>query len=87
MPSWDLFEQRPHQRERPRASSATGVAVEAASSFSAGRAGPTPPIRIDRFGLSGPGDQVLAHLGFTAENVADQARALLRKTEDQEENK
>jgi len=30
----------------------------------------------------------LAHFGFTAENVADHARALLRKTdEDQEENK
>jgi transketolase len=32
---------------------------------------------IDRFGASAPGERVLAELGFTAENIAARARALL----------
>jgi transketolase len=34
---------------------------------------------IDRFGESGPGDQVLAAFGFTVENVCRRARAVLNK--------
>ncbi|TVS15748.1 MAG: transketolase [Gammaproteobacteria bacterium] len=32
---------------------------------------------VDRFGLSGPGDEVMAEYGFTAENVAEVARELI----------
>ena len=35
-------------------------------------------VAIDRFGASAPGDEVLEKLGFTAENVAARAAALLR---------
>jgi transketolase len=42
-------------------------------------------VSIDHFGASGPGEQVLAAFGFTPENVADRARALLQKTDDEEE--
>ena len=38
-------------------------------------------VSIERFGASAPGDRVLAELGFTAENVAERARALLRDLE------
>ena len=34
-------------------------------------------IGLDRFGLSGPGDDVYAELGFTVDHVADRAQALL----------
>jgi len=34
-------------------------------------------IGLDRFGLSGPGDDVYAKLGFTVDHVADRARTLL----------
>ena len=34
-------------------------------------------IGLDRFGLSGPGDEVYAELGFTADRVANRARSLL----------
>jgi transketolase len=36
-------------------------------------------VAIDHFGASGPGSEVLADLGFTAENVASRARALLEE--------
>jgi transketolase len=36
-------------------------------------------IGLDRFGASAPGPRVMAELGFTAENVAVRAKALLKK--------
>jgi transketolase len=36
-------------------------------------------IGLDRFGASAPGPIVLRELGFTAENVAARAKALLKK--------
>jgi transketolase len=36
-------------------------------------------IGIDRFGESGPGDEVMKHFGFTTENVYQRARALVTK--------
>ena len=35
---------------------------------------------LDRFGASAPGATVLEHLGFTDENIAARARALLDRT-------
>jgi transketolase len=34
-------------------------------------------VGIDRFGASAPGDRLLKEFGFTPENVAEKARALL----------
>jgi transketolase len=36
-------------------------------------------VGIDRFGASAPGDRVFREFGFTAENVAARAKALLGK--------
>ncbi len=36
-------------------------------------------IGLDRFGASAPGPKVLAELGFSAENVAARAKALVKK--------
>jgi transketolase len=36
-------------------------------------------IGVDRFGASAPGPKVMAEYGFTAENVAAHAKALLKK--------
>jgi transketolase len=36
-------------------------------------------IGLDRFGASAPGPKVLAELGFTAENVAARAKAVLKR--------
>jgi transketolase len=36
-------------------------------------------VSIDHFGASAPGDEVLAKFGFTPDNVAAQARALLAR--------
>jgi transketolase len=35
-------------------------------------------VGLDRFGLSGPGEEVVAELGFTADRVADTAREVVR---------
>ncbi|HXW82000.1 MAG TPA: transketolase [Acidimicrobiales bacterium] len=85
MPSWELFEKQPkaYQREVLGAG-APVLAVEAAASFGWSRWADAS-VSLDHFGASGPGAEVLAHFGFTAENVAEQARALLRKTDDDQE--
>jgi transketolase len=85
MPSWELFEQqgKAYQRE-VLGSGAPALAVEAAASFGWTRWADAS-VSIDQFGASGPGEEVLAHFGFTPENVASKARALLQKTHDDEE--
>jgi transketolase len=88
MPSWNFFEDQDEDyQDEVLGAGAPVLAVEAAASFGWSRWADAT-VSLDHFGASGPGAEVLAHFGFTPENVADNARALLRKTdEDQEENK
>jgi len=83
MPSWSLFEaQEESYRESvlPRGIRKR-VTVEAASPLGwhrwAGDEGSV--IGVERFGASAPGQDVLAHLGFTAEHVTATALRLLGK--------
>ena len=83
MPSWSLFEaQEESYRESvlPRGIRKR-VTVEAGSPIGwrrwAGDEGAV--IAVERFGASAPGQEVLAHLGFTAEHVAATALRLLGK--------
>jgi transketolase len=82
MPSWELFdEQDAAYRDSvlPPAVSAR-VSVEAGITLGweryVGQGGRV--VGIDRFGESGKGPAVMAHLGITAENVVQQALAALR---------
>jgi transketolase len=52
--------------------------VEAATTFGWDRYAQAH-VGIDRFGLSGPGDQVMQALGITPEHVVEVASALLGK--------
>ncbi len=83
MPSWSLFEaQEESYRESvlPR-SVRKRVTVEAGSPIGwhrwAGDEGTV--IGVERFGASAPGQEVLAHLGFTADHVVAAALRLLGK--------
>jgi transketolase len=83
MPSWELFEaQDASYRESvlPRAITAR-VSVEAGITMGweryTGLAGAN--VGINRFGESGKGPAVMAHLGITAENVAQKALEILGK--------
>ena len=84
MPSWDLFEaQDPSYRESVLPKSIRKrVTVEAASSlWLASWAGDEGTIiGLDRYGASAPGDEILRHLGFTAEHVTAEALRLLGRT-------
>jgi transketolase len=81
MPCWELFEE---QDEAYRDSVLLGevpkLSVEAAASFGWDRWA-DESISIDRFGASAPGKIVLENLGFTADNVAARARALVARKE------
>ena len=78
MPCWELFERQDTlYREKIFGSGAPVLAVEAASSFGWSRWADSS-VSLDRFGASGPGTEVLARFGFTAGNVAERARGLLR---------
>jgi transketolase len=81
MPSWELFEE---QDEAYRDSVLLGgvptLAVEAAASYGWERWA-DESVSIDRFGASAPGKIVLENLGYTPENVAARAKALVAKKE------
>jgi transketolase len=77
LPCWELFEaQGEEYRRSVLGAGAPVLAVEAAASFGWSRWA-DDSVSLDRFGASGPGAAVLAHFGFTPENVAARARALL----------
>lgn len=82
MPSWELFEQQSedYQREVLPPEVTARLAVEAGATMGweryVGDHGDI--IGIDRFGASAPGAEVLARCGFTDENVAERALALVR---------
>jgi transketolase len=77
LPCWDRFEAQ--DEEYRRSVLPPGVptlSVEAAASFGWDRYA-DDSVAIDTFGASAPGAVVLAELGFTPENVAERAAALL----------
>lgn len=81
MPCWELFELQPQAyRDEVLPPSVTArLSVEAGVSLGwerwLGSRGAS--IAIDRFGASAPASRIFQELGFTAENVAERARALL----------
>jgi transketolase len=81
MPSWELFEEQPIEYRRSvLLPSAPKLAVEAATPLGwhkyVGDHGDI--IGIHRFGASAPGEDVLRKFGFTAQNVVERAKKLLR---------
>ncbi|MDQ1401925.1 MAG: transketolase [Actinomycetota bacterium] len=86
MPSWELFERTDEDyQEDILPSDVPALAVEAAASFGWSQWA-DDSVSIDRFGASAPGDEALAKLGFTPENVADRARELLGSFEEDDES-
>jgi transketolase len=89
MPSWELFEAQP-QAYRDAilpASVRARVSVEAGSPLGWERyAGPEGAIiGVRRFGASAPGAVVMREFGFTAEHVANAAKAVLARVRPNEE--
>jgi transketolase len=77
MPSWFLFAQQSQAyRDEVLPRGVPTVSVEAATTFGWDRYAQAH-VGIDRFGLSGPGDQVMKEFGFTPEHVVEVARTLL----------
>ncbi|GAB3792624.1 transketolase [Spirosoma humi] len=81
MPSWELFEQQDqaYHHEVLPPSIRKRLAVEMGSPIGWHKyvtdEGTT--ISMNRFGLSGPGEEVMAYFGFTTENVVNVAKAVL----------
>ena len=84
MPCTDLFEaqSQDYRDEVLPPSVRTRLAVEPGSTISWGRwvGLDGDVIGLDRFGASAPGTKVLEELGFTEQNIAARARALLART-------
>jgi transketolase len=86
MPSWELFdEQDDDYQDSVLGPGAPVLSVEAAASFGWARWA-DDSVSLDHFGASAPGAEVLAEFGFTAENVANRALALLEELELLEED-
>ena len=81
MPSWELFREQPeaYRREVLPPSVDRRLAVEAGATAGWDEwVGPTGDVvGLDRFGASAPGEENFRRFGFTAEDVAERARALL----------
>jgi len=79
LPSWELFaEQDDAYRSSVLPPDVPTLAVEAASSFGWERYA-DDSISINHFGASAPGGEVLAHFGYTTDNVVSRSRALLAR--------
>jgi transketolase len=79
LPSWELFaEQDEAYRTSVLPPGVPTLAVEAAVSFGWERYA-DDSISIDHFGASAPGGEVLAHFGYTTDNVVARARTLLAR--------
>ncbi|WEK55929.1 MAG: transketolase [Candidatus Cohnella colombiensis] len=82
MPSRELFSRQPeaYQSSVLPESVTKRIAIEAGISLGWERyTGPQGKIlSIDTFGASGPGNEVLAHFGFTSENVVHMTKELLK---------
>ncbi|WCO69185.1 transketolase [Iamia majanohamensis] len=77
MPSLDLFDAEDFDyQESVLPAGVPTLAVEAGVSLGWDRWSDAS-VSIDRFGVSAPGEEVLARMGFTAEEVAARAEALL----------
>ncbi|HSV72360.1 MAG TPA: transketolase [Chthonomonadales bacterium] len=81
LPSWELFDAQPvGYRESVLPPGTPKLAVEAGATIGwhryVGDKGDV--IGLDRFGASAPAERLLAEFGFTPQNVAERARALLR---------
>ena len=82
MPDWDAFrsQSEAYRRDTVPPGVPARLAVEAAASLGwhewIGDAGDV--LSVDRYGASAPGDRVMKEYGFTPENVAARAKALLR---------
>src|SRR4030095_4533556 len=83
MPSWELFEKQSkgYKESVLPPTVHTRLAIEAGVTVGWHKYVTTEGevIGIDRFGESGPGDEVMKHFGFTTENVGQRARVLLKK--------
>ena len=86
MPCWELFdEQGDEYQDEVLGPGAPVLSVEAAASFGWSRWA-DDSVALDHFGASGPGMEVLADFGFTAEHVAGRALALLEELESMDED-
>jgi transketolase len=76
-PSWELFDAQPGDyQEAVLPKGVPTLSVEAGSSFGWDRYADAS-VAIDHYGASAPGSTALAEFGFTSDNVAARARALL----------
>ncbi|WP_332367713.1 transketolase-like TK C-terminal-containing protein [Spirosoma telluris] len=82
MPSWELFEQQDktyqHQVLPPAVRKRLAVEVGSPIGWHKYVTDEGATISMNRFGLSGPGEEVMAYFGFTIENVVKQAKAVLK---------
>ena len=81
MPSWKLFEEQPAEYKASLLPKGVPkLAVEAGATLGwwkyVGLDGDV--IGLDRFGASAPGNVVMANLGFTPDNIAARAKALVK---------
>ncbi|MGH2561398.1 MAG: transketolase [Thermomicrobiales bacterium] len=81
LPSWELFAQQDQEYQRQVLGVADGPRLTIEAGVTIGWERYTGPrgrsIGLDRYGASGPGKEVLAHFGFTAERVAATALQML----------
>jgi len=83
MPCWELFERQSEEYRESvlPAEAQVRLSVEAGISLGwrqwVGEGGAS--VAIDHFGASAPGGELMKQFGFTAENIAAQAQALLAR--------
>ncbi|MBD2753350.1 transketolase [Spirosoma validum] len=82
MPSWELFEQQDiayhHQVLPPTIRKRLAVEIGSPIGWHKYVTDEGTTISMNRFGLSGPGEEVMKYFGFTVENVVKKAKSVLK---------
>lgn len=82
MPSWELFEQQDlayhHQVLPPAVRKRLAVEMGSPIGWHKYVTDEGTTLSMNRFGLSGPGEEVMAYFGFTVENVVKKAKSVLK---------
>lgn len=78
IPCWEAFDKQPIEYKKSLLLDLPAISIEAGITLGWQKYA-TSTIGIDRFGMSGPGNQVMAELGITTDTIIEESKSVLQE--------